>query len=276
VDNLRKIKPLEEWPDGLQSTIDPGKEPEFRWVAPTDLYVDETYQRDLRERSRKLIEKIALNFVWCRLKPPIVVELPDGTMHCIDGQHTAIAAATRRVPLIPVIVVVADTIEMRAAAFVGHNRDRIVMDPLDVYKGLLKANDPDAMDINNVCTRAGVRIRQVQMRGAHAVGDCAAVFVIGNMIKRHSPMKARKVLEALVKAGRGPITRTEVDAVEATMLVKFPDVSTEEMAKAIMIVGDEGLIRARVKAASEKRPQKYALYEAYIAVLEKQRAPTTV
>jgi hypothetical protein len=140
----------------------------------------------------------------------------------------------------------------------------------------LKANDPDATDIHNVCTRAGVRIRQIQMRGAHKPGDCAAVSVIGNLIKRHSPMKARKVLEALVLAGRGPIQRVEIDAVEAMMLVKHPKLTVEEMASVIKASGEEGLIRSKVRAAAEKRPQKYALYEAYLAVLEKQRERAAV
>lgn len=269
-ETLRRIKPLTSIKN--VPTVDPGPLPEFRWVVPTDLYVDEAYQRDLRVRSFRLIEKIVRNFLWRRIKPVIAVELPDGKLHCIDGQHTATAAATRNIPLIPAFIVQAETLEQRADAFVGHNRDRIVMDPLDVYKGLLRAKDPDAMDIHNVCERAGVRICQLQGNGYTKAGDCAAVGVIGAMVRRHSPMKARKVLEALVKAGCSPISRVEIDAVEALMLVTYPNASIEQVASVIRALGDEGIIRAKVRAAAEKRPNKHTLYEAYAEIMEKQNA----
>jgi len=274
METLRRIEPLRAYRQDEIETYkqqDTGKVPEFRWVCPTDIYVDETYQRKLRKRSLLLIDSIIKRFSWRRLKPPIVVALEDGTLHCIDGQHTAIAAATLQLNKIPVVVVEADTVELRADAFVGHNRDRVIMEPIDIYKGLLKANDPDAMDIHNVCTRAGVRIHQVQMRGVTRVGDCAAIRVIGHLIKRHSPMKARRVLEALVKAGRAPIQRVEIDAVEAMMLVKCPQLDPDQMAKIIRRVGEDGLVYSRVKAASEKRPWKHTLFEAYYMALEKQR-----
>jgi len=277
---LRRVKALGLYRDGEIKPIDAGKPPELRWVSPTDLYVDSEYQRDLRKRSILLIDRIVKGFVWRKLKPPIVVEVEDNgkvLLHCIDGQHTAIAAATRRdIEKIPVIVVEALSIEDRADSFVGHNRDRVVMSSLDIYKGLLKANDPDALDIHNVCERAGINLRQVQVHGRRLSGDCECVTVIGGLIKRWSPLKARTVLEALVKSGRTPISRVEISAVEAVMLVSRPDLTPDQMAGVIKALGDEGLIRSKVLAAQGKRPHKHLLYEAYIAILEEQNAAAEV
>ena len=66
----------------------------MKWIAPTDLLVDATYQRDLSERSIRLIRKMIENFNWNRLKPPIVVQVGPASLHIVDGQHSAIVAAT--------------------------------------------------------------------------------------------------------------------------------------------------------------------------------------
>jgi hypothetical protein len=98
---------------------------QLKWLAPTDLLVDATYQRDLSERSMRLIRKMIENFSWNRMKPPIVVQVGPASLHIVDGQHTAIVAASIGIPQIPVFVVKAEGLDERARAFVGHNTDRV-------------------------------------------------------------------------------------------------------------------------------------------------------
>ncbi len=62
-------------------------------VKPSTLLVDERYQRGLSERSIKLIRKIVSEWDWRAFKPPVVVDVGAG-LEVIDGQHTAIGAAT--------------------------------------------------------------------------------------------------------------------------------------------------------------------------------------
>jgi hypothetical protein len=39
-----------------------GRKPELKWIAPTSLLVDATYQRDLSERSIRLIRNMLIRF----------------------------------------------------------------------------------------------------------------------------------------------------------------------------------------------------------------------
>jgi hypothetical protein len=113
-------------------------------------------------------------FAWNRLKPPIVVQAGPASFHIVDGQHTAIVAATLGISANPGLRRQADTLDERARAFVGHNSDRIVVSPFDIYRALLASGDPDAVDVDNVCKRAGVRIRNISPSSAIAEGDTAA------------------------------------------------------------------------------------------------------
>jgi hypothetical protein len=246
-----------------------GQRPELRWVAPQELLVDETYQRDLTKRSRSLIGKMVAEFAWRKMKPPIVVDTGDG-LHCIDGQHTAIAAATLGLEAIPIFVVGAASMLERADSFVSHNKNRIVMTPMDIWRAKCAAGDPDALDVVNACRRAGVNLKLINTNMRVDIGDSAAVSTISRLIKRQGPQKGRSVLEALVKGGRAPISAAEIDATEAAMLLVRPATTVDEMASVIKALSDHGVVEARVSAAAEGKPQKHALFESYMRLLERQ------
>ncbi|SDC08128.1 hypothetical protein SAMN05216337_1001207 [Bradyrhizobium brasilense] len=247
---LRPIKPL-SFPD-LSPAVQFGARPMPKWVAPTSLMVDGTYQRDLSERSVRLIRQTYATFRWNRYKPPIVVQTGPATLHVIDGQHTAIVAASLRIPEILILVVDAGTLDERARAFVGHNTDRIMVSSFDIYKALLASGDPDAKDVDNVCHRAGVRIRMISPSSAIAEGDTAAVGIIRSLVKRRGVVAARKVLQVLVKAKRAPITRDEILASDKIICELRTDIDLEELTAAIRIEGAEGLNKAHAKAKENR------------------------
>lgn len=274
VAEIHKLRPIEAipYPEGIApAPVDLGQRPELRWVAPTSLLVDEGYQRDLGKRSYGLIRAMMQNFAWRKMKPPIVVEVGSG-LHCVDGQHTAIAAASIKVPQIPVFVVGAASLGERADSFVAHNRDRIVMQPLDIYRARIAAGDEEAVDCANVCQRAGVRIRQIQPGGKIMVGDTGAVGTIQRLVRRRGVQKSRMLLEAFVVGGRGPITPAEIDAAEALMIVLRPTTTTEQLARVVRALGDRGVMEAKMKAMAEQKPQKHVLLATYAAMLDKQAA----
>lgn len=95
--SLRAIKAL-AMPDLTPATItDPV--PEIRWVRPEVLLVDEKYQRDLSERSIKLIRRIVSDWDWASFTPPKAVEV-DGKLHVTDGQPGHGEGATAMTPAI--------------------------------------------------------------------------------------------------------------------------------------------------------------------------------
>jgi hypothetical protein len=249
--SLRQIQPI-DFPDVMVAVVN-GKRPVLRWVAPTDLWVDDTYQRDLSRKSMLLIKGMVQGFAWNRMKPPIVVD-DGGKLHVIDGQHTAIAAATIGLDEIPIFVVDAPALDERARAFVGHNTDRITVTPIAIYYAMRAAGDPDALDVERVCKRAGVTVREINQSSSIAAGDTKAIGLIRSLIKKRGVIKARKVLECLVKAGMKPISGAAITAAENIICIERPDVDLDMLAAIIRADGDNGIARARAKAAADRSP----------------------
>lgn len=266
----RPIKPM-NFPDLKPARVDDRK-PVLKWVEPTSLLVDGTYQRDLSERSIRLIRRMIENFAWNRLKPPIVVQVSAASLHIVDGQHTAIVAATLKIPQIPVFIVKADSVDERARAFVGHNSDRVVVSPFDIYRALLAAGDPDAVDVDNVCRRAGVRIRYISPSSAIAEGDTAAVGLVRALVKRRGVIPARKVLQCLVKAKRAPISAAEIQAAENILCVERPNVDLETLTAVIRIEGTEGLNKAHAKAKADRSPLWREVMNRWLARIDRSAA----
>lgn len=272
VAEIHRLRPIEAIPHPEAIASRPahlGQRPELRWVAPTSLLVDEGYQRDLGKRSYSLIRTMMQNFAWRKMKPPIVVQV-DGGLHCVDGQHTAIAAASIGLVEIPVFVVEGSSIGERADSFVAHNRDRIVMSPLDVYRARVAARDPVAVDTAEVCMVAGIRIRQTNQFGKVMPGDTHSVGTIQRLVGRRGAAKAKIILGAFVRAGRGPIGPAEIDAAEALMVISRPGTTIDELARVIRAIGDRGVIESKMVAASERKPQKHILLAKYLAILDRQ------
>lgn len=259
---LRKIIPL-MLPD-LKPKVIPGNKPELLWAPPTSLLVDATYQRDLSERSMRLIRKVIDGFAWNRMKPPIVVRV-DGGLHVVDGQHTAIAAATLGIPEIPVFVVEAETEDERARAFVGHNTDRVAVSAFDIFRALVASGDPGAVAVAAVCKAAKVRIRQISPSSHIEVGDTSAISTLRKMVKKRGHDDAVQVLEILVMAKRAPIGQAELLAADE-MLCGEPRVRLDAvtLARVIRIDGDEGLAKAHARAKLEKKPAWEAVVSRWI------------
>lgn len=249
---LRRVQPM-VLPEITAAVVAEGDRPKLVWTAPTNLYVDATYQRDLSRKSIRVIKQIVQNFAWNRMKPPVVVD-DGGRFHVIDGQHTAIAAATIGIAELPVFVVSAIAVDERARAFVGHNTDRITVTPINIYKALLAAGDPDAQDVERVCERAGVRIREMNQSMVAAEGDTKSIGLISAMIKKHGVVKSRKVLECLVKGKLRPIPGAAILAAQAIICVEQPGIDLERLTAAIRVEGIEGISKAKAKAL-EKRSQ---------------------
>lgn len=212
---------------GLKMTPVAGEPPHFVLVAPESLLVDESYQRDVSEKSMRLIRRIVAQWDWAVFKPPVVVEVenaPDGAqdgaggsaMHVIDGQHTAIAAASHpAIATIPVQLVVADRVEDRARAFVRIQRDRIGMTRAQVHRAMLAAGDEDALTLEQVCNRAGIRVLPwPPTHGVFRPGDLIGIGSVALLIRRRHAAGARRVLEICVKAGMAPVSAGAIKAVE--------------------------------------------------------------
>lgn len=189
--------------------------PVLRMVPPASLWVDETYQRGLSDRSVKLIRKIVGQWDWRAFKPPVVVEV-DGRLQVIDGQHTAIGAVTHGgIDEIPVLVILADQIATRANAFVRHNRDRIQVTPTQLHSAMVAAGDEDAVTVDQVCARAGINVlRNPPPLGKYQPGDTLAIVTLRALVNRRFAAGARRVLDICGKSGAAPVSADMIKAVE--------------------------------------------------------------
>lgn len=216
--------------------------PEFRWIDPASLLVDDRYQRDLSRRSVDLIQKIVTGWNWGRFKPPIVAETQGG-LEVIDGQHTAIAAVTHGgIGKIPVMVV--DAVEMsdRAKAFVGHNRDRLMLSQVSIHYANVAAGDEDSMTIQQVCERAGVNLlRFPPGNGAFKVGETLAIAAIRSLVNRRGAMGARIVLQVLAEAHCSPIRASGIKAVDVILNDHEykGEVTAKDVTNALMVLGPD-------------------------------------
>ncbi|MFN7110305.1 MAG: hypothetical protein ACK4M2_01615 [Brevundimonas sp.] len=236
--------------------------PTFEWVDPGVLLVDDGYQRNLSERSIKLVRKICAGWDWRRFKPPVCARTDRG-LEVIDGQHTAIAACSHPgVTEIPVMVVVAASRSDRAQSFIGHNRDRLNITPMQMHFAAAAAGDEDAQDINQVCGRAGVRLlKSTPGNGVWSVGDTVAVKAIGALISRRGVVRAREVLEVLVKGRAAPLSTGQIKAVECLLhdAEYREDIDADGVVNALLSLGAQADQEAAVFAATHNVPVWKAL-----------------
>lgn len=217
--SMRSITAL-QLPDVKRCPVDTPP-PALRLVKPTDLCVDETYQRGLSERSIRLIRKIVAEWSWTAFKPPVVVDV-EGRLEVIDGQHTAIAAVTHGgIEALPVLIVQAAEHETRASAFVRHNRDRIQVTPTQLHNAMVAAGDEDALTIAQVCERADIKIlRNPPPMAKFKPGETLAVATIKSLVNRRHAAGARKVLEVCRTTGAAPVPAHMIKAVEHLLFQK--------------------------------------------------------
>jgi hypothetical protein len=219
---LRRIRRLDANSlRGIEPAGDIGAPPRIEWVDPTDLYVDEAYQREVGKAGAKLIRQIVAEFSWLHFKPPICVEVTVSgrpAFKAIDGQHTATGAATHSaVGKIPVVVVDAAEVERQARAFVAHNRNRVTLTQVGIFKAELAAKDTIALVVGRACKAAGVRVQNQSDKNPRGT---AAVASLRSLAIKAGPTFLTRVLTVL--ACRGWLKAQEIGAV-ALVLTSFGD-----------------------------------------------------
>lgn len=245
-------------PDAVPATV-LGEAPECRMVAPTDLYVDLDYQRGLSERSIRLIRKIVTEWDWSAFKPPIVQEI-GGILEIVDGQHTAIGAATHGgIALIPIMVTKAGEISGRATAFVRHNRDRISVTPTQLHTAMVASGDEDALTIAQVCERAGITIlRNPPPLNKYRPGDTVAISSLRALTNRRYAAGARKVMDVCAATKAAPVSADLIKAVEHLLYADEyrTEIDGERIVQVVTAMGGL-LIKETERFATERRVSKW-------------------
>jgi hypothetical protein len=266
---MRPIEPIEIEEDEPAELAGQAP-PDWDLVPPTDLLVDEGYQRGLSPKSLALIRRIVRTWSWAKFRPPVCARV-DGRLHVIDGQHTATAAASHGgIPVIPVVVVAAPETVDRARAFISHATDRLPTTITQVHHAAVMAGDEDAVAIDRVCRAAGVDlVIYPPPRSAYRPGQTVALNAIRRLVNRRGAMRARQILEALAKAGLAPISADHIRAAEA--LLCDPDlageVDAERITTGMRAMAARGYAEAKTLAATKN----LTLWRSMVAVILKSR-----
>lgn len=218
MNTIRQIKPLNM--RGVEPANIDSEKPKFEWVEPGTLYVEETYQRGIAENSLTMIRKIVGRWNWAHIKPPVCVRDAKGRLVVIDGQHTAIAAMSHgSIPKLPVMIVQADTMQARAAAFISQNRDRIALTATHIHYAALAAGDEIAVAVGQACARAGASIVKHPRgsNGTYKPGETFGIGILTRIVKTRGSHQGARVLKLLIDAKRCPLPAHEIAAVAMLM-----------------------------------------------------------
>lgn len=214
---MRRIEPLPLPVDITPNEVSAAR-PRLIEVPCSHLHVDDKYQRGLSEKGVRLIHRIVSDWDWKRYKPPIVCarEGEPDRFDVLDGQHTAIAAATHGgIGTLPVMLVEADTLTDKAKAFLGLNRDRVGMQATQLLYASALAGDEDDLNVLRICERAGVTILKLPpSNGRFRPGETLAVAVIRRLARQRTAIQARTVLEACARSGAAPVAADMIKAAD--------------------------------------------------------------
>lgn len=191
-----------------------GDRPDFAMVPITKLRVDERYQRALTRQSVTHIRAIAAAFCW-RHFGALNVSPVDDFYAVTDGQHRAHAAALLGIAEVPCLVYAADLMA-QASAFVAINGKVSKVLKIHVHRAAVAANDPEALLIERVCERAGVRVRGSAVPVAHMKpGDTLAIVTLQQRLKRHGADLLQLALECITRTANnfpGAVHSRAIDA----------------------------------------------------------------
>lgn len=195
--------------------------PKMRNASPLDLKIEAKYQRDLSGKSIRLIRKIVAEWNWAKFKPPICAD-QDGCLMVLDGQHTAIAAASHPdIVEIPVMIVSDLTMERRAEAFVSHNRDRLIMTPAQILYGDAAAGRADALGVLNSVTNAGGVVPRLPVGKAYAKrGEITAISELRSIYSAHGAELTERCVRIAVLSDIAPISKTVLGAIRYLLTEK--------------------------------------------------------
>jgi hypothetical protein len=274
--NVRAIVPVSI--AGLTPVAPPTGMPIFESIRPTDLFVDPAYQRDISERGMQQVRRIIESFDWAKFKPPICAYSEhEGTtvLKVLDGQHTAIAAASNPyIDTIPVMIVEAEDTISQAKAFIGQNTQNLGVTNLQLHQAALAAADEDALTLELTCAAANVKLlRTPNSYTGDGSRQTIAVKQIESLIARRGRVIARQVLEVIANAERGPVTATHIKAVELLLTEReyAEHITADDITSAIVDLLYSAEDEAKLFSATHKVPHWRSLAIVWFRKCKKSR-----
>lgn len=243
------LRPVSALPEGKKLTRNPiPPPPKVAWLSLDQLVIDEGYQRALSGNGQRLIRRLVERWDWNCFKPLSVAAVQDEAgnrkYEVIDGQHTAMAAATHgAIETLPCLVLDAETLSARAAAFVGINSDRVTLTPFALYRAKVAAGDDEAVAVAAALEAAGCTLLEsIRYDVDYPVGTLACVSSLLQIVRRGGRPRLTRLLKLCVAADLCVIPGSVLKGLEE-ITAAHKDLKDEQLVGALSI-GEDSLIDA--------------------------------
>lgn len=145
---------------------------EFALIDKRELHVDESYQRSHKYAR---VAKLSAEWSWVACGAISVALRDPGEWYVIDGQHRVLGAMQRDdISQMPCMVFDVEDVAQEAQGFLDANTNRKPMGMVDRFKALLTTNNHGAMVVDELVTRAGLRVDTGP--STHTVGCVGAML----------------------------------------------------------------------------------------------------
>lgn len=236
-------------PNGLAlADLSQSERPVLQWLSIDLLLINGAYQRSLSEASKRSIRRIVKSFDWARLKALSVTPVDGGYFEVVDGQHTAIAAATHgEIDELPCLVSASRDLSQRAGDFVGLNKDRVAIHPLQLYRAELAAGDEIATEVDKGVKSGGGRVVLSTSEAGLRPGDTCAIQALKSLARQGGPAYVTRIVALGVQAGLAPLTANMIGAFKVLIWEdEFSDLTNEAICSVFRIYEEKKLVdRAR-------------------------------
>lgn len=213
----RKIEPLK---DLKEKSRDPGEPPESILVSPSQLVINEDYQRELSKSALKHILKMAENWDWGKFTSLSIAktDYPD-IYEVVDGQRSAIAAATNgHIKLLPALLSKSNSLKTNASNFIGINDSRIPLTRGAIYAAEIAAQDETAISVECALSETGARLLTVPpVNNIFKIGDTMSVSALKALVNKKGQPRLIRILNIAVKGEAAPITANLIKAIDVAL-----------------------------------------------------------
>ncbi|MBQ8631210.1 MAG: ParB N-terminal domain-containing protein [Alphaproteobacteria bacterium] len=250
-----------------------GEIPTFAWVDINKLHTENKYQRDTLSRaSQRNISKIVQEFCWSKFTPLTVCDNKDGTFNIIDGGHrTEAARMLGDIRQLPCWVIDNASIEKQSADFVDINKNRVVVNPFQIFYAQALAGDIKAQTALDFCKNNNIAISR-----NGAVSTQPNITLALSFLKRNAsshPKELAFVISIIRQALPGMCGQLKADIM--TCLLKFrlkngPACEKENVRKILISTlrefGDVNIISRQAAAAhaTDKQRTQYHFNRIFI------------
>lgn len=236
-----------------------GNMPVLQYVQPSQLLIDESYQRSLQlGQSQSLIRKIAQHWNWDLCQPLVVSRREDGGLFVIDGQHRLAAARLREdITQLPAVVLTYGSAADEAANFVHLNQQRRPLGKVELFRAAVASGETEAVAISDLITEAGLALAPHSNSTAWKPGQIANLSGIEETYRRFGPDITGTALSVMRTAFAGQVIKYAgslwpgVAALTADA-AKGSKVSSDAFEALVLLVGSKSQADWRVLLFKER------------------------